>query len=86
MDEEINQFDLYFNPAHQKIKINMLINVFDQVRKDMGLKPILSAQLVKCALAYIPKLQIVNQMQDVVLLNSTLMDVVRSAYISVTNQ
>ena len=64
------------NPAHQKIKINMLINVFDQVRKDMGLKPILSAQLAKCALAYIPKLQIVNQMQDVVLLNSTLMDVV----------
>ena len=86
LDEEINQFDLYFNPAHQKIKINMLINVFDQVRKDMGLKPILSAQLAKCALAYIPKLQIVNQMQDVVLLNSTLMDVVRSAYISVTNQ
>ena len=86
LDEEINQFDLYFNPAHQKIKINMLINVFDQVRKDMGLKPILSAQLAKCALAYIPKLQIVNQMQDVVLLNSTLMDVVRSAYISVMNQ
>ena len=86
LDEEINQFDLYFNPAHQKIKINMLIHVFDQVRKEMGLKPILSAQLAKCALAYIPKLQIVNQMQDVVLLNSTLMEVVRSAYISVTNQ
>ena len=56
LDEEINQFDLYFNPAHQKIKINMLIHVFDQVRKEMGLKPILSAQLAKCALAIHPKI------------------------------
>ena len=86
LDEDLNHFDLYLGPAHQKIKINILMNVFDQVRKEMGLKPIMSAQLAKCALAYIPKLQIVNQLQDVVLYNSTLMEVVRSSYISVTDQ
>ena len=86
LDEDLDQFDMYFEPAHKKISINILMNVFDQVRKDIGLKPILSSQLAKCALAFIPKLQICNQMQDVVLLNSTLMDVVQSAYISVTIQ
>ena len=86
LDEDVNQFDLYFNPAHQKIKIDILMNVFDQVRKDMGLKAIMSTQLAKCALAFIPKLQLLNQMQDFVLHNSTLMETVRSAYISVTDQ
>ena len=86
LDEDLNQFDLFFELAHKKIKVNILVNVFDQVCIDIGLKPILSLQLAKCALAYIPKLQLVNQMQDVVLHNSTLMDVVRSAYISVTDQ
>ena len=76
LDEDLDQFDMYFEPAHKKISINILMNVFDHVRKDIGLKPILSSQLAKCALAFIPKLQICNQMQDVVLLNSTLMDVV----------
>ena len=86
LDEDLNQFDLFFKPAHNKIKVNILMNVFDQVCKEMKLKPILSTQLAKCALAYIPKLQIFNQMQDVVLHNSTLMDVAQSAYISVTDQ
>ena len=76
LDEDLNQFDLFFKLAHKKIKVNILMNVFDQVRIDIGLKLILSLQLAKCALAYIPKLQLVNQMQDVVLHNSTLMDVV----------
>ena len=49
------------------------MSVFDQVHKDIVLKPIMSAQLAKCAIMYIPKFQIVNQMQDVVLHNSTLM-------------
>ena len=86
LDEDLNQIDLYLGPAHKKIKINILMNVFDQLRKDMGLKPIMSAQLAKCALAFIPKLQIANQLQDVALYNSLLMETVRSAYISVINQ
>ena len=36
LDEDTNQFDLYFEPAHEKIKINILMNVFDQVRIDIG--------------------------------------------------
>ena len=52
------------------------MNVFDQVCIDIGLKLILSLQLAKCTLVYIPKLQLLNQMQDVVLHNSTLMDAV----------
>ena len=86
LDEDLNLFDIYVLPAHKKIQINILMNVFDQVRKEMGLKPIMSTQLAKCALAYIPKFHIVNQLQDVVLHNSTLMEVVQSAYISVTDQ
>ena len=76
LDKDTNQFDLYFELAHEKIKITILMNVFDQVHIDIGLKPILSLQLAKCALTYIPKLQLLNQMQDVVLHNSTLMDAV----------
>ena len=72
--------------AYKKIEISTLMNVFDQLRKDIGLKPIMSAQLAKCALAYIPKFHLVNQMQDVILHNSTLMEAVCNAYISVTNQ
>ena len=86
LDEDVNQYDLYLVPAYQKIKISTLMSVFDQVHRDIGLKPILSAQLAKCAMVYIPKFQIVNQMQDVVLHNSTLMEAVCNAYISVTNQ
>ena len=86
LDENLNQYEIYLAPAYDKIKIGTLMSVFDQVRKEMGLKPIMSAQLAKCAFAYIPKFQIVNQLQDVVLHNSLLMDVVRSAYMSVTNQ
>ena len=86
LDELVNTFDMYIVPAHKKVKVNILMNVFDQVRKLMGLKPILSSQLVKCVLAFIPKFQLLTQLQDEVLHNSTLMEVIRSAYQSVTAQ
>ena len=86
LDEDMDQYELYLIPAYQKIKVSTLISVFNQLRKDIGLKPIMSAQLAVSAIAYIPKFHIVNQMQDGVLHNSTLMEAVRSAYISVTNQ
>ena len=86
LDEDVNQYDLYLVPAYKKIKIGTLMSVFDQVRKDIRLKLIMSVQLAKCAMVYIPKFQIVNQIQDVVLHNSTLMEAVGNAYISVTNE
>ena len=86
LDEDLNQYDAYLGEGYKKIEISTLMNVFDQLQKDIGFKPIMSTQLAKCALTYIPRAQLVNQMQDVVLHNSTLMDAVRNAYISVTNQ
>ena len=86
LDENINQYDAYMLTAYKKIEISTLMNVFDQLRKDIGLKPIRSVQLAKCALVYIPKFHLVNQMQDAILHNSTLMEAVRDAYLSVTNQ
>ena len=86
LDDEFNRYDVHMLPSFLNIKISTLMNVFDQLRKDMGLKQILSSQLAKCALAYIPRIQVSNQIQDPVLHNSTLMEAVRLAYISVTNQ
>ena len=53
MDEDIDHVKLYAEPARKKIKVNHLMNVFDQVRAEIGAKPILSKQLAKGALCYI---------------------------------
>ena len=86
LDEDLDVYENFTMLAYQKVKCITLMNVFDQVRKDMGLKQIMSSQLAKCALAYIPKFHLVKQMQDCVLHNSTLMEAVRSAYTSVMVQ
>ena len=86
LDDELNRYDVHMLPSFLNIQISILMNFFDQVRADMGLKKILSSQLARCALAYIPRIQISKQIQDPVLHNSTLMEAVRSAYISVTDQ
>ena len=49
------------NQLSQKIKVNHLMNVFDQVRAEIGAKPILSKQLAQGALAWIPNEKLVNQ-------------------------
>ena len=86
LDDELDRYDVSMLPSFLNIKITTLMNVFDQLRKDLGLKQILSSQLAKCALAYIPRIQIANQIRDPTLHNSTLAEAVRSAYISVTDQ
>ena len=53
------------------------MNVFDQVRAEIGAKPILSKQLTKAALAWIPNEKLVNQIQDVEVHNTPLMNIVR---------
>ena len=62
------------------------MNVFDQVRTEIGAKLILSKQLAKGALAWIPNDTLVNQIQDVEVHNSPLMNVVRNVHNSVTSQ
>ena len=86
LDDELDRYDVSMLPSFLNIKITTLMNVFDQLQKDFGLKQILSSQLAKCALAYILRIQIANQIRNPALHNSTLAEAVRSAYISVTDQ
>ena len=86
LDEDIDHADLYAEPARKRIKVNHLMNVFDQVRTEIGAKLILSKQLAKGALAWIPNDTLVNQIQNVEVHNSPLMNVVRNVHNSVTSQ
>ena len=86
LDEDIDHGDLYAEPARKRIKVNHLMNVFDQVHTEIGAKPILSKQLAKGALAWIPNDTLVNQIQDIEVHNSPLMNVVRNVHNSVTSQ
>ena len=54
LDEDTDHTKLYAEPAHKRIKVHDLKNVFDQVHTEIGAKPILSKQLAKGALAWIP--------------------------------
>ena len=86
MDEDIDHAELYAEPAHKRIKVNHLMNVFDQVRAEIGAKPILSKQLAKGALAWIPNQKLVNQIQDVEVNNTPLMYIVRNVHNNVSEQ
>ena len=80
MDEDIDHAELYAEPARKRIKVNHLMNVFDQVCVEIGAKAILSKQLAKGALAWIPKEKLVHQIQDVKVHNTPLMNVVRNVH------
>ena len=80
MDEDIDHAELYFGPACKRIKVNHLMNVFDQVCVEIRAKAILSKQLAKGALAWIPNEKLVHQIQDVEIHNTPLMNVVRNVH------
>ena len=61
------------NQLAKRIKVNHLMNVFDQVHVEIGAKAILSKQLAKGALAWIPNEKLVHQIQDVEVHNTPLM-------------
>ena len=86
LDEDIDHADLYAEPARKRIKVNHLMNVFDQVHTEIGAKLILSKQLAKGALAWILNDTLVNQIQNIEVHNSPLMNVVRNVHNSVTSQ
>ena len=86
LDEDIDHVELYAEPARKKIKVNDLMNVFDQVHAEIGAKPILSKQLAKGALAWIPNEKLVNQIQDVEVHNTPLMNIVRNVHFSVSDK
>ena len=78
MDEDIDHAELYAEPACKRIKVNHLMNIFDQVRVEIGAKAILSKQLAN--LAWIPNKKLVHQIQDVEVHNTPLMNVVRNVH------
>ena len=86
LDEDIDHTELYAEAAHKRIKVNDLMKVFDQVRTEIGAKPILSKQLAKGALAWIPNEKLVHQIQDVEVHNNPLMNVMRNVHNNVTDQ
>ena len=80
MDEDIDHTELYAESARKRIKVNHLMNVFDQVHVEIGAKAILSKQLAKGALAWIPNEKLVYQIQDVEVHNTPSMNVVRNVH------
>ena len=85
LNEDLDHAELYARPARKKIKVGHLMNVFDQVHTEIGIKPILSKQLAKGALAWIPNEKLIDQIQDVEVHNSPLMSVIRNIHTDISD-
>ena len=85
LDEDLDHAEFYTRPARKKTKVSHLMNVFDQVRTEIGIKPILSKQLAKGALAWIPNEKLIDQIQDVEVHNSPLMSVIRNVHTDISD-
>ena len=86
LDDTYDHLDYHFEPAKKRIKVNHLMSVFDGVRSEIGVKPILSKQLAKGALAWIPNDQVLEQIQDVEINSCPLMEVVKKVHAKVVNE
>ena len=86
LDDTYDHLDYHCEPAKKRIKVNHLMSVFDGVHTEIGVKPILSKQLAKGALAWIPNEQVLEQIQDVEINSCPLMGVVKKVHAKVVNQ
>ena len=86
LDDTYDHLDYHCEPAKKRIKVNHLMSVFDGVRSEIGVKPILSKQLAKGALAWIPNDQVLEQIQDVEINSCPLMEVVKKVHAKVVNE
>ena len=77
LDEDMDFVQLYGVRARNQLTPTRLMDVFSQVRAEIGLKPIHSLQLAKGALAWVPIEQIMIDLANVALLNTPLMSVIR---------
>ena len=77
LDDTYDHLDYHCEPAKKRIKVNHLMSVFDWVCSEIGVKPILSKQLAKGALAWIPNDQVLEQIQDIEINSCPLMEVVK---------
>ena len=86
LDETTDHTTLYCAQARSKVQVNELMNVFDNVLTEMGVKPIFSKQMAKGALAWIPNEEIVSKLHNTSFGDSPLMDIVRRLHDNVINQ
>ena len=86
LDDTYDHLDNHCEPAKKRIKVNHLMSVFDGVRSEIGVKPILSKQLANGALAWIPNDQVLKQIQDVEINSCPLMEVVKKVHAKVVNE
>ena len=86
LDDTYDHLDYHCEPAKKRIKVNHLMSVFDGVHSEIGVKPILSKQLAKGALAWIPNDQVLEQIQDVEMNSCPLMEVVKKVHAKVVNE
>ena len=83
LDGTYDHLDFNCKPAQKKIMVNHFMNIFDGLCTEIGVRPILSKQLAKGGLAWIPNDQILEKIQDVEIYNSPLMGVVRKVHANV---
>ena len=86
LDDSYEHLEYHCELAKKKLKVNHLMSVFDGVRTEIGVKPILSKQLAKGALAWIPNDQVLEQIQDVEINSTPLMGVVKKVHAKVVDQ
>ena len=79
LDQDFDQFHAFSEPARKRVKVNDLMNVFDNVHSEMGVKPIFAKQLAKFALAWIPFEQVEVKIAD---RDSALAEAVRTVYVN----
>ena len=79
LDQDFDQFQAFCEPARKRVKVNDLMNVFDKVHSEMGVKPIFAKQIAKCALAWIPFKQVETKIAD---RDSALAEAVRTVYVN----
>ena len=77
LDDTENYIEMYGEKVKNEIRALDLVNVFNIVRNELGLKPILSMQLAKCALAWIPVEHIVCELLEPTYLDNPLTALVR---------
>lgn len=65
MDEDTDHIGIYYEKCKSVMKMDEMMQLFDEVRKRIRAKPMFSQQLAKCALTYIPDEKVINQLHDV---------------------
>ena len=64
LDETTDHVSIYCSDARRNVQVNELMDVFDKVRQELGLKPVFSKQLAKGALAWISNDEIVSRLHN----------------------